>query len=281
MPDPECVAFLRWCLPRLRLRWEGYRRVRRQVCKRVSRRLRALGLEDVHAYRRHLESQPGEWQVLDGLCRITISRFHRDRRIFARLTAEVLPELAARAAARRQPRLRCWSAGCASGEEAYTVIALWKLGPGADFPGLELSILATDADPNMIRRARQARYAAGSLRDVPGAWLKAAFEETDGAFRVRPAFLRGVEFRRQDIRQTMPPGPFDLVLCRNLAFTYFEAELGEEILRRLAERTQAGGVLVIGGHEALPENQAFAPMPGGPGLYRRCPAAALSLAQRS
>jgi chemotaxis protein methyltransferase CheR len=85
MQDAECVALLRWALPRLGLRWPGFRKVRRQVCKRITRRIRELGLADVTTYRERLESVPEEWPELDALCRITISRFYRDRAVFDHL----------------------------------------------------------------------------------------------------------------------------------------------------------------------------------------------------
>ncbi|HSP81167.1 MAG TPA: chemotaxis protein CheR, partial [Myxococcaceae bacterium] len=71
MTDAECVELLRWAAPRLGLRWEGFRRVRGQVCKRMARRVKALGLESVAAWRERLEADPAEWAVLDGLCRVT------------------------------------------------------------------------------------------------------------------------------------------------------------------------------------------------------------------
>src|SRR5215218_3377296 len=78
-PGEECVAFLQWALPRLGLRWAGYRKVRRQVCRRVARRIAALGLPDHAAYRAHLEAHAEEWDVLRALTPVTISRFGRDR----------------------------------------------------------------------------------------------------------------------------------------------------------------------------------------------------------
>jgi chemotaxis protein methyltransferase CheR len=112
------VEFLQWALPRLGLRWAGFRRVRGQVRRRVRRRVAALGLEDLDAYRAYLDAHPEEWEVLDALTPITISRFYRDRDVFARLEDDVLPALASAAAAAGRDGLRCWSAGCASGEEA-------------------------------------------------------------------------------------------------------------------------------------------------------------------
>ena len=114
MRDSRCVEFLQWALPRLRMRWPGFRRVRRQVCKRIDGRLRELGLDNTAAYQEYLENNPAEWHVLDDFCRISISRFYRDRSVFDCLRDDVLPNLAARAAALGERQLRCWSAGCAS-----------------------------------------------------------------------------------------------------------------------------------------------------------------------
>src|SRR5438477_9810042 len=118
----DCVEFLQWALPRLRMRWDGFRKVRRQVCRRIERRSRELGLTDLAAYRDYLERRPDEWARLDALCRVTISRFYRDRETFAALEQEVLPALA-----RGGAEIEVWSAGCASGEEPYTLALLWKL----------------------------------------------------------------------------------------------------------------------------------------------------------
>ena len=117
--DAECTAFLQWALPQLDLRWPGFRKVRRQVCKRLKQRMRDIGVNDYPAYCTRLEADPSEWQILDACCHITISRFFRDRGIFEVVRRRGLPDIAARA--RREKReARVWSAGCASGEEPYT-----------------------------------------------------------------------------------------------------------------------------------------------------------------
>jgi chemotaxis protein methyltransferase CheR len=128
MTDPDLIAFLRWALPRLGLHWPGFRKVRGRVRKRLNARPREPGLPDVAAYQDHLEAYPGEWAILDGLCRITVTRFHRDRGLFDRLRRVVLPEPAQRAWDRGTEAVRCWSAGCASGEESYTLKILRELG---------------------------------------------------------------------------------------------------------------------------------------------------------
>jgi chemotaxis protein methyltransferase CheR len=269
MTDPECVAFLQWALPRLRFRWPGFRKVRRQVRKRVERRLGQLGLPHVDAYRNYLESHPAEWEVLDGCCRITISRFYRDRRVFDLLGQEILPELARTAIRCGLDEVRCWSAGCASGEEAYTLLILTRTGRFAQFPNVRMRLLATDADEQMLRRARRARYPAGCIKDVPPDWLSGPLQASGEEYVVR-ADLRGqVEFQKQDIRRQLPDGPWDLVLCRNLVFTYFDVPLQREILGGIVGRIRAGGVLVTGKQETLPQtDDPLAPCARNLGFYR-------------
>lgn len=103
MSDSDCVAFLQWALPRMSLQWPGYRLVRAQVCKRIARRLKDLGLADLQVYRNRLERRPDEWQALAGLCTIPISRFYRDRGLFDFLGRHVLPSLAQAAMERDDP----------------------------------------------------------------------------------------------------------------------------------------------------------------------------------
>jgi chemotaxis protein methyltransferase CheR len=126
MADADLVEFLQWALPRLGLRWPGYRKARGTVRKRLNHRLRELNLPDLAEYRCHLEAHPAEWGVLGEICRITISRFYRDRVVFDHLHRVILPELA-RSAEGRGAELRRWSAGCASGEEPYALKILWEL----------------------------------------------------------------------------------------------------------------------------------------------------------
>jgi len=275
MRDADCVELLRWALPRLGLRTEGFRRVRGQVCKRIGRRLRELDLEGPAAYRAHLEEHPEEWATLDACCRISISRFQRDRAVWDALATRVLPALARFAALRGDAVLRAWSAGCASGEEPWSLRLLWDLRLAARHPGLALEIVATDADPHLLARARRARYPASSLRELPAACRVRAFAlrrgrgEARALAVLRPEHRHAVAFRRQDLRQRMPRGPFHLVLCRNVAFTYFGAVLQGEVLAGLARRIVPGGALVLGLHESLPASAWFAAWPKARAVWQR------------
>lgn len=143
----------------------------------------------------------------------------------------------------RDGAVRVWCAGCASGEEPYT-LALVKKRP-------KLEIVATDADPHMIERARKAEYPASSVRELPAEERERGFEKIEGRFRLKPR--PEVSFSCEDVRETMPDGPFDLVLCRNFVFTYYDESLQREIAARMAERVAPGGALLLGHHERLPE----------------------------
>jgi chemotaxis protein methyltransferase CheR len=229
MDDNACIGFLQWALPGLHMRWAGFRKVRNQVCKRIGRRLQALQLQDVAAYQDYLQRHREEWMVLDGLCRVTISRFFRDRLVFSSLRSAILPGLVQRMRARGETALRIWSAGCAAGEEPYSLSILWEL-------------------------------------DIKCR----AFVEHDGEYCLRPSFRQNVKYVCQDVRGETPPGVFDLVLCRNLVFTYFDDELQRRFLRRLDLALQPQGFLVTGIHETLPQDyDGFAAWSQRLGIYQR------------
>lgn len=220
------------------------------------------------SYRRYLDRHPEEWAVLDGLCRVTISRFWRDRAVFERLVDDVLPA-AARDARRAGEPMRCWSAGCASGEEAWSLKLLWDRGSGARSGLSALEVLGTDVDPVLLGRARRACYPAGALKEVPTVIREADFTRKDGDWCIGASHREGVTFRLQDIRRAMPRGTFDVILCRNLAFTYFDDAWQRRVLERLTIRLARRGALVVGTHEALPVGASrLIPMAACPQIYR-------------
>jgi chemotaxis protein methyltransferase CheR len=250
------------------MRWGGFRKVRRQVCRRIARRIEALGCANADSYRAYLERHEEEWGVLDGLCRITISRFYRDREAFDALRTLVLPELARGAQARRSSELRCWSAGCASGEEPYTLLLIWRLELENRLPDVGMTVVATDSDPVLLERARCGCYSGSSLRELPRGWVERAFSPVGEKLCLHEHLKAGVDFRLQDVREETPAGWFDLVLCRNLVFTYFDPGLQREIQSRFAHIIAPGGALVVGAHEK-PFEEGFEPWVAHSGVYRK------------
>jgi chemotaxis protein methyltransferase CheR len=251
--DPEGIQFLQWCLPRLHLRWPGFRKVRRQVYQRITRRLQELGLPNLQSYRCHLEDHPAEWARLDSLCWIHISRFYRDRSVFQHLEREVLPQLAQRQVAAGEDEIRLWSAGCAGGEEPYTIAVIWRHRLAEQFSSLRVRIVATDIDPQSIRRAERGCYKASSVKELPAEWRAEALVTRGEELCLKNEYRGGVTFLLQDIREGAPEGLFQLILCRNLAFTYFDETLQKETMRKIADRLAPGGALVIGNLESLPD----------------------------
>jgi chemotaxis protein methyltransferase CheR len=257
MRDEDCVRFLQWALPRLGLRWTGFRKVRGQVCKRIGRRLEELDLDGLDAYRERLAVEPDEWRVLDRMCRVTISRLWRDRETFRGLETVVLPALAADSTRTGVDTLDVWSCGCASGEEPYSIAMLWHERLAGQFPDVELRILATDVDLHLLRRAGRAVYPVGAAREVPRDLASVALEPAgvdDSDVRIVDRVREGVHVAQHDVRDGTPAGPFHLVVCRNLVFTYFDAAIQRQVAERLVEELRPGGALVVGGHETLPDD---------------------------
>ena len=251
MTDDDVIDFLRWALPEMGLRWAGFRKVRRQVRRKIVARIKELGVGDLDGYRQRLEDDPDEWEVLDAACRITISRFYRESEVFDALRDRVFPTLAKVAAAEERP-VRMWSAGAASGEEPYTLSIMWQFQKRDDFASLPISIVATEINDHMIQRAHAARYQAATLGEMPRAWKSQAFDADRDEYVLRDALKEPIEFLQQDVRQEMPEGTFDLIACRYLVFTYFDEALQVKMTERLSSRLRRGGFLVLGVKESLP-----------------------------
>jgi chemotaxis protein methyltransferase CheR len=246
MTGSECIAILGWALPLVGLRPDGFRNVRRQVCRRLAARARSLRL-DARGYRLLLEASPAEREVLRRLAHVTISRFYRDARVWDALGTTVLPALAAGDGA-----LRAWSAGCASGEEPYTLALVWQLAVAPRFPDARLEITATDADPEVLARAASATYRRSSVTEMPAAFVDVAFDVRGDDVVLRPPFREGVTFVAADLRALGPGGPLHVVLCRNVVFTYHD-EAGQRAFAAAVAATLApGGVLVVGKGEIAP-----------------------------
>lgn len=267
MSSDPFLQFLQWALPKRGLRWSGFRRVRKQVRKRLQRRLKELKLNHWNEYINYLSQHPDEWERLDSFCRITVSRFYRDSETFALLHQNLLPQMQKNLQAQGQTVLRAWSAGAASGEEAYTLRLI------EDFslsPLVPLEIIATDAQLYMLARALTGTYTGGSLRELPDEWVSQAFEQREGLYQLHDRYKVGVTWKHQDLLKEKPSGQFHLILCRNLAFSYFAFELQKSTLVELWRSLYPGGILVLGKHETLPysPNGLEVIAPGKP-IYRK------------
>jgi chemotaxis protein methyltransferase CheR len=147
---------------------------------------------------------------------------------------------------------------------------------------LRLEVVATDADENLLDRARTGRYTQSSLKDLPDDFREKAFTAHEDPLTIRDSFKHGVSFVLQDIREEVPDGSFDIVLCRNLAFTYFDDKLQFAVLDAIRPKLLPGGFLIVGIHESLPrsgaERTTLTPFEPVPGVYTAAPSVPRSTA---
>lgn len=210
---------------------------RPMVERRLGYRMRRAGAPDLAAYLVRLSRDERELDALiDTVC-IKVSRFFRDGPVFERLEGLVRDAVAA-----GRP-LRIWSAGCARGEEPYSLAAL--LDAAGAPPGCR--VLATDADPGALAAARAAAYPAERLDELPEAHRGRFVLGSDGAFRPDGRLRDRVDFALHDLGAGEGPGDhgFDLVLCRNVLI-YFTRPLQRRAADRLARSLAPGGVLCLG-----------------------------------
>ena len=267
--DEEFDAWLRSLLKRLDLRWAAYRKKRKTVRKRMDSRARRIGLDSWREYARYLDDHPREWTHLSEVLAITVSRFFRDPPLFEHLARDVFPRIAEMGSG----RLVAWSAGCASGQEAYTLAVLWEAfcSPRPGAPRLE--ILGTDVDAASLKRAGNAAFLKSEIEWVPASLRELHFHKEDDVYRLRPETASRARFFRHDLLRDPYPDKVHLLLCRWSAFFYFGDSLQMRVLSKFSESLVDGGFLVIGKHETLPGewSQDFDPAEGRKDVFIRKP----------
>ncbi len=216
---------------------------------RLARRLRALGLSDFRSYREYLKRNP-ETESIELVNSVTtnLTSFFREKHHFDYLRDEVLP--AKRDAADR--RLRIWSAGCSTGEEAYS-IAMTLQQAILDIKRWDIDILATDIDSNVLQTAAQGIYDRARIADIDEA-LQQRFFDLDGAagtVSVDPGLRQMIRFQQLNLLHPWPMREkFDLIFCRNVVI-YFNRETKIELVERFAGQLQRDGLLFMGHSESL------------------------------
>jgi two-component system CheB/CheR fusion protein len=235
----------------------GYKRA--SLMRRVDKRMQSLGVADYAAYVDHLEVHPDEFGELFNTVLINVTTFFRDPDAWAHLSAEVLPALLARKGS--DEPVRVWSAGCATGEEAYTIAIALAEAMGVEAVKARVKIYATDADEGALAHARHAVYDEARLRNLPADLRDRYFDATrDGRFVFRADLRRAVIFGRHDLTQDAPISRADLLVCRNVLM-YFNSEMQFRVLTRFALALTDGGVLFLGRAETLlSRTTLFAPV---------------------
>ena len=224
----------------------GYKRS--TIERRVAKRMGELELASYDDYVDHLELHPEEFEALFNTILINVTGFFRDAATWDHLADDVVPKLLAS----RPPdaAIRVWSAGCASGEEAYTVAMVFAKALGESAFLDRVKIYATDVDEEALDTARHGTYPARAVEDVPREALERFFERSDQRYTFRRDLRRAVIFGRNDLVQDAPISRIDLLVCRN-TLMYFNAETQSRILRRFHFALDDDGMLVLGKSEML------------------------------
>lgn len=183
------------------------------VYSRLSRRLRALNLHSFQDYREYLSSNSQEIENFINSISTNHTKFFRESHHFDHLRSGVLVPFLQQAPASRNNRFRIWSAGCSSGEEPYTIASVVRR-ELRDAPNLDLKILATDIDTDILGKAERGEFQAPALADVPKQYQE-YFQESGGKLKMSRKVKDLITFRQLNLLQPWPfKGPFDVIFCR-------------------------------------------------------------------
>ena len=243
--DAEFEALLEYLVQARRFDFRGYKRS--TLLRRVHNRMARLGVGSWSEYRDYLEIHPEEFGALFDTILINVTSFFRDREAWTYLEREVVPRiLAARTGG---APVRVWSAGCASGEEAYSAAILLAEAMGREDFLRRVKVYATDVDDSALAQARTG-YEARALSPLDADQRARYFEASGSRFVFSPALRRAVIFGRHDILQDAPISRLDLLICRN-TLMYFTPESQSRILDRFRYALNEDGYLFLGKAEML------------------------------
>lgn len=222
------------------------------VYGRLAKRLRANGLTRFSDYRILLEDKDSpEREQFTNAITTNLTAFFREKHHFDYLTEELIPDILKH---RKRDKIRIWSAGCSTGEEPYSIaMALRESVPNID--SLDMKILATDLDTNVVETGRNGVYTVERVKDLDPArkkrWFQRGTGDQQGKVRVSPDLRKMVSFRQLNLMQKWPlQSSFDVIFCRNVVI-YFDKPTQHKLYNRFASLIPAQGTLFIGHSETL------------------------------
>ncbi|HYM50967.1 MAG TPA: CheR family methyltransferase [Candidatus Limnocylindrales bacterium] len=244
----------------------GYKRS--TLMRRVSKRLGQIGVGTYAEYLVYLQAHPEEFTLLFNTILINVTGFFRDPAAWDFLRTEIVPRLLAD---KKDEGIRVWSAGCASGEEAYSAAIMLAEALGLAQYRERVKVYGTDVDEDALARARHGAYTERDLAEVPPALRERYFEENTGQHLFRTDLRRTLIFGRHDLVQDAPISRIDLLICRN-TLMYFETAAQSRILARLHYALQDRGYLFLGKAEMLlSRDSLFVPVALKQRIFSRVP----------
>jgi len=228
------------------------------ILRRIGRRMAVTHNANIRDYSDYLRTHSDEVKELVKAFLIKVTGFFRDPEAYEFIKMAIIPELIDRRRNDGDRALRIWSAGCATGEEAYSLALLLANHLGPEFSEWSVRIFATDLNADAIAFARRGLYPENVLNDLPDDYRERFFERVDHGYRISKALRQAVIFGQQDISRGVPFPRIDLVTCRNLLI-YLKPELQQVVLDLFAYSLhQSGGYLFLGKAEtARPTKPMF------------------------
>ena len=224
----------------------GYKRT--TLSRRVNKRIQTVGIEHYDEYMDYLEVHPEEFEQLFNTILINVTGFFRDPKGWEFINTVAIPRIIDNKKAGYP--IRVWSAGCASGEEAYSITMMLAEHLGMNEFKKRVKVYATDLDEEALAKARLAVYSESEVKDVPPELLEKYFERNGGRYTFNKELRRSVIFGRHDLLQDAPISRIDLLLCRNILM-YFNSEAQSRILGRLNYALNEDGYMFLGKAEML------------------------------
>jgi chemotaxis protein methyltransferase CheR len=220
--------------------------------RRIAVRLRATGADGYLQYMQILRKDPDEYTALLNELTVNVTQFFRDSDVYKRLREDVLPEIIQAKMRISARSLRIWSAGCASGEEPYSLVMLINELLGAESLNWNIRVVGSDYDDNSLKVARTGVYRNLELEEDidPRKYFLISENEGGSEFEVREGVRRQVRFEKKNLLEHQPRRHFDLVLCRNVLI-YFGRDVQARILELLAKSILWEGYLVLGKSETI------------------------------
>jgi two-component system CheB/CheR fusion protein len=244
--DDSFEALLRYMRDSRGFDFTGYKRT--TLMRRVHHRMTQVGHENFDEYLDVLQASSEEFSALFNTILINVTAFFRDPDAWEYIGTDVIPRLLAERAPDNP--IRIWSAGCAAGQEAYTLAMLLAETLGAESFRRRVKIYATDIDEEALAEARAASYDAKAVESVPTDLLEKYFEQVNGRYIFHKDLRRAVIFGRNDLVKDAPISRVDLLVCRN-TLMYMNPETQRSVLGRLHFALGAQGTLFLGHAEML------------------------------
>jgi two-component system CheB/CheR fusion protein len=220
------------------------------IQRRVALRMSTLKLATLDEYLRYLSENPKEIDQLLDTVTIHVTGFFRDTDVFDTISADILPAIVSRKLHSPSRTIRIWSAGCSTGEEAYSlaILALRRL--RMEDAGLALEVYGTDVSTEACAVAREGVYAARKIEQVPPELRRKYFEEKGDAYLVAADVRRCTKFSVHDLFSPSPFSMLDLVVCRNVLI-HFDNAVRNDVLDRFHASLGDYGMLILGKSEAV------------------------------